>query len=98
MLPPVNYSPPPAAFPQNRELRCGESPCCLCGSGIRSHEHGARGHEFAPWSQCALVEAVMVADEMDAQAPCDEVTTLRREVERLRAIVDRVESALLEEE
>lgn len=34
------------AFPPNRVLRDGETPCAICGSGRSSHRMGERDHVF----------------------------------------------------
>lgn len=53
---------PLSSFPLNRELRRGETPCSVCGSGRFSHHRGQRGHEFVPWSQAALIQALRNAE------------------------------------
>lgn len=47
-----------AASPPERTVRCGETTCCICGSGVFRHQNRQCGHEFLPWSQPAILKAM----------------------------------------
>lgn len=58
MFPPVDW-PRPKSSVRHLDLRCGQTPCSICGSGSIAHRQGWRGHEFVPWSQMALIDALI---------------------------------------